>query len=101
MNFETIARLRKYITIKKSAPGRINIKFSLGILTDKEALKLANSPLDMPAAVLDAKVKMFSRTMQIDYDAAQVDKNVLEELVTTNSDIRAAEIVQHLHSSLY
>lgn len=101
MNFSTIATLRKYLTVKHSLPGRIRIKFALAIMSDPEALKLAQSPPDMPAAVTDTKINIFSRTLLIEYDADQVSPALLEELVTTDNDDRAAEIVEELHSTLF
>lgn len=101
MDFGTIATLRQYLSIKHSLPGRIRIKFSMGIMKDPEALKLAQSPLEMPEAVKDAKLNLFARTLLLEYDADRVPPALLEELVTTEDDGRAEEIVQELHDLLY
>ena len=101
MDFSTIAALRKYLTVKHSLPGRIRLKFSMSIMNDPEALALAQSPPEMPAAVKDTSLNIFSRTLLIEYDAAQVDPAMLEELITTDDDERAAELVEALHQTLY
>lgn len=101
MDFATIATLRKYLSIKHSLPGRIRIKFALGIMKDPEALALAQSPPEMPDAVTETKLNIFSRTLLIEYDAEQVPSALLEELITTDDDDRAAEIVEELHNSLF
>jgi len=101
MDFTTIATLRKYLSIKHSLPGRIRIKFSAGIMKDPEALKLAQSPPDMPDAVKEAKVNIFSRTLLLEYDADLVSPDLLEELITTEDDLRAAEIVESLHEKIF
>ncbi|WP_018123748.1 HMA2 domain-containing protein [Desulfovibrio oxyclinae] len=101
MDFSTIAKLRKYLSIKHSLPGRIRIKFSLGIMKDKEALALAQSPPEMPDAVTETNLNLFSRTLLIEYDAEQVPPHLLEELITTDDDDRAAAIVKELHEILF
>lgn len=101
MDFSTIAMLRKYLTIKHSLPGRIRIKFSLGIMKDPEAMKLAQSPPDMPDAVKETKVNVFARTLLLEYDAELVPPALLEELIITEDDDRAAEIVEELHEILF
>lgn len=101
MDFATIASLREYLSVKHSLPGRIRIKFSLGIMADPEALKLAQSPPEMPEAVTNLDLNIFSRTLLIEYDAERVQPALLEELITTEDDSRAAEIVEELHATLY
>ncbi|BCS88110.1 HMA2 domain-containing protein [Pseudodesulfovibrio sediminis] len=101
MDFATIASLRKYLSIKHSLPGRIRIKFALAIMEKPEALALAQSPPEMPDAVTETKLNILSRTLLIEYDAERVSPSLLEELVTTDNDDRAAEIVKELHGILY
>lgn len=101
MDFETIASLRKYLTVKHSLPGRIRIKFSLGIMKDPEALKLAQSPPDMPDAVTKVDLNIFSRTLLLEYDPERIDPALLEELINTDDDSRASEIVEMVHQTLF
>ena len=101
MDFATIATLRQYLSIKHSLPGRIRIKFAMGIMSDPEALKLAQSPPDMPDAVKEAKVNIFSRTLLLEYDAERIPSALLEELIETEDDERASEIVEELHEILF
>lgn len=101
MDFATIATLRKYLSIKHSLPGSIRIKFALGIMNDPEAMKLVQSPPEMPEALKKTKVNIFARTLSIEYDADLVPQALLEELITTDDDGRAAEIVEDLHETLF
>lgn len=101
MNFSILAALRKYLSVKQSQPGHIRIKFSMGIMKDAEALKLAQSPPEMPAAVTDVQLNLFSRTLSIEYDEAIILPALLEELITTESDTRASEILKDLHEVVY
>ena len=101
MDFATIASLRKYLSIKHSLPGRIRIKFALAIMKDPEALALAQSPPELPDAVTDTNLNIFSRTLLIEYDAEQISPALLEELITTDDDSKAAEIVENIHESLF
>ncbi|QJB56958.1 HMA2 domain-containing protein [Pseudodesulfovibrio sp. zrk46] len=101
MDFATIASLRKYLSIKHSLPGRIRIKFAMSIMNDPEAMKLAQSPPEMPPAVTDTQLNLFSRTLLLEYDAEQIPPELLEELITTDDDARASEVVEELHGLLY
>lgn len=101
MDFSTIAALRKYLSVKHSLPGRIRIKFSLKIMKDPEALELAQSPPEMPDAVTKTDLNIFSRTLLIEYDAEQVPPHLLEELISTDDEDRATEIVEELHRILF
>ncbi|BCS87769.1 hypothetical protein [Pseudodesulfovibrio sediminis] len=100
MDFATIASLRKYLSIKHSSPGMITVKFALALMKDPQALKLAQSPPEMPAAVTESKLNLFSRTLSMHYDATQVSPALLEELITTENDDHAADIVERLHTQL-
>jgi hypothetical protein len=101
MDFETIASLRRYLSIKHSLPGRLRIKFSEKLLWDQDALALARSPLDVPKAVTDTRLNIFSRTLLIEYDHSLVSPDLLEELITCEDDTQAAAIVEQLHVALY
>ncbi|GEM_PF-1080843 len=101
MDFQTIAKLRKYLSIKNSIPGRIRIKFDRAIIGDPEAVKLVKTPPKMPKAVKGTDLNFFSGTLLIEYDDTQVAPSLLEELITAESDERAAEVVEALHCKLY
>lgn len=101
MNFEKIAQLRQYLSVKHSLPGRLRVKFSKSILTDKIALELIESGLDFPKAVTRTKLNMFSRTLLIEYDTKKVSQNLLEGLINALSDQDAGQYVARLHGELY
>jgi len=101
MDFATIAKLRKYLSVKHHIPGRIRISFDRAIMVDKEALTLAKSAPEMPDAVTSAKVNIFSKSLKVEYDASRVAPALLEELINAPSDAAAADVLQRLHVVLY
>ncbi len=101
MDFSTIAELRKYLTIKQNQPGKISIKFSLALMKDKKAAGLLHNRPKKPAVVLNTSVNMFSRTLTIEYLPDKCSPALLEELIATDDDQRAAEIAKELYTALY
>lgn len=101
MEFDKIAQLRKYLSVKHSLPGRLRVKFSKKILTDKTALSLVDSGLDIPGAVEKTKVNIFSGSLLIEYDAKKVSQGLLEGLINASSDEEAGQYVAKLHQELY
>ena len=101
MDFEKIAQLRKYLSVKHSLPGRLRVSFSKKILTDKIALSLIDSGLDFPKAVTNTKLNMFSRSLLIEYDVKRVSQCLLEGLVNAKTDEEAGQYVAKLHHQLY
>ena len=101
MDFATIANLRKYLSVKTSAADSIQIKFSMSIMSDPEAMRLAQSPPKMPDAVHNTDLNLFSRTLTMQFDPERISSPLLAELVSTGDDTRAAEIVEELHSTIY
>ena len=100
MDFATIANLRKYLSVKESTPGRIEIQFSMSIMGDTEAMKLVQSPPKLSDAVTDTNVNLFSRTLSMDYDVTRISPELLEELISTTEDDRASCIVEELGTAL-
>ena len=101
MDLTAIADLRGYLTVKHSLPGRIRIKFSTAVLADSKAMAMVKSPPPLPDAVTKADLNIFSRTLLLEYDADRIDPTLLEELVNTDDDARAAAIVEQLNDALY
>ena len=101
MDFATVAKLRKYLTVKHHIPGRIRITFDKAIVTDLEALQLVKSAPEMPDAVKKTSLNIFSKSIVIEYDAQRVPPDLLEELINASSDDEAAQIVEKLYSLLY
>ncbi|MCT4535918.1 HMA2 domain-containing protein [Halodesulfovibrio sp.] len=102
MDFATVAKLRKYLSVKHHIPGRIRILFDKSIMTDPEALKLVKTaPKTLPEAVKKTKLNIFAKTLVIEYDSKRVPPKLLEELINAPSDKAASAIVEKLYSLLY
>ncbi len=101
MDFVTVAKLRKYLSVKHHIPGRIRIVFDKSIMHDLEALELVKSAPDMPAAVKKTSVNIFSKSVVIEYDADIIPPTLLEELVNASSDVEAEEVTRKLYALLY
>lgn len=101
MDFSTLAQLRGYLSVKHHLPGRIRIKFDKALLVNPEALKMAKSAPEMPDAVTNTSVNIFSGSIVVEYDADQIDPSLLEELINAPSDEAAADVLERLHAVLY
>ncbi|OBQ56866.1 HMA2 domain-containing protein [Halodesulfovibrio spirochaetisodalis] len=101
MDFTTVAKLRKYLSVKHHIPGRIRITFDKSIMTDPEALALVKSAPAMPDAVTKTSLNIFSKSIVIEYDAKRVPPELLEELINAPSDDAASAVVEKLYSILY
>lgn len=101
MDFTTVAKLRKYLSVKHHIPGRIRIGFDKSIITDPEALALVKSAPKMPDAVKKTSLNIFSKSMVIEYDEKKVPPQLLEDLINAPSDDAASAIVEKLYSLLY
>jgi len=93
--------LRKYLTIKHHVPGRIRIKFGLGLLADSNAhaLKEKNQDRDRPDCIHSVKVNMFTRNITIEYDPDVVGPKLLQEILTTEDEVRFNELAAELESA--
>ena len=101
MDFATVVKLRKYLSVKHHIPGRIRISFDKSIITDPEALALVKSAPDMPEAVKKTSVNIFSKSVVIEYDAKKVPPELLEELVNAPTDEEAESALKRLYDVLY
>lgn len=101
MDFTTVAKLRKYLSVKHHLPGRIRIAFDKSIITDPEALALVKSRPKMPDAVKKTSLNIFSKSIVIEYDENRIPPQMLEDLINAPSDEVASGIVETLYALLY
>ncbi len=101
MDFITVARLRKYLSVKHHISGRIRIAFDKSIITDPEALALVKSAPKKPDAVKKTSLNIFSKSIVIEYDEKKVPPQLLEDLINAPSNEVASGIVEKLYSLLY
>lgn len=101
MDFLTIAKLRKYLSIKHHIPGRIRIKFDKSIIDDPKALSLAKEAPEMPDVVKKTSLNIFSKSIVIEYDAKRVPPDSLERVINAPSDEAAKAAVKQLYAVLY
>ncbi len=101
MDLQSLVALRKYITIEKHIhqgenEALIKLKFSLNILSDDRAMALVqeNKHKTLPPAIIDSKLNLIMRTIQLKYDPAVISPLEFEELLTTKSRPRFEEIAE-------
>ncbi len=96
MDLESIKVLRKYLTIDKHQPGNITIKFSLGLLSDSNAMKIIkeNKNKDMPKAILKSDLSLFSRKLTLGYDVNAISFDDLTEIFTTSDNNRFDQLAE-------
>ncbi len=100
MDFNAIAKLRRYIGVKHHIPGRLRIKFDPKIVMDKQALQLAREHHELPPGVHDTRINLAARSVIIEYDPKRIAPEILEQLATTKDDIQASALVEQLHTIL-
>lgn len=96
MDVQTLAKLRKYISIVKHVEGHIDLKFSAKILSDKNAMSFIeeHKKQTVPAAITRSSLNIFTRTLSIDYDVKSIVPKEFDELLTTRSYPRFEELSQ-------
>jgi allophanate hydrolase subunit 1 len=100
MDFESIAKLRRYLSVKHHIPGRIRIGFSPKLAMNKQALALAKDQRELPPGVHNARLNMQARSVVIEYDPERIDPEILQELASTKDDRKAQALVEKLHTIL-
>lgn len=102
MDFKILMALREYLSVAHHVPGRIRLKFSMGLLKDKDALKLIsefeNSPV--PPAVKDARINKMARSVVIEYDKNVIDPAKLDEVLKTKNTARFETLAAELENKL-
>lgn len=101
MDFSTLAKLRKYLSVKHHLPGRLRLQFDKAILTDPEALEMTKSAPDMPAAVTKSSINMFSKSVLLEYDTGAIAPELLEAIIHAPDEESAAAALECLYSTLY
>ncbi|MCF8146775.1 MAG: hypothetical protein K9N21_22950 [Deltaproteobacteria bacterium] len=77
--------LAPHIQISRHAPGKITIRFSLSSLGVLQDAGVGNFNQKIPG-VRSAKVSLWRRTVDIEYDADQIPFEVWEDLVESNQN---------------
>lgn len=102
MDFKILMELRKYMSVAHHVPGRIRLKFSLGVLKDQRALQLMkefeNTP--QPDAVKSARINKLARSAVIEYDPQVVDPATLDEALKTQNSARFEVLAAELEKTL-
>lgn len=101
MDFATLATLRRYLKIKHHIPGRIRISFDQALTRDPQARTLLNNHSSLPPGVRTLRINALARSVVIEYAAERYPPALLEELVDTRDDARAAEILCGFHAIVH
>ncbi len=101
MDFSTLARLRRHLSIKHHIPGRIRLRFSKSVMTDPTAMSIVKSPPEKPRGVVRADLNLVAQSVTIEYDAALIPPVLLEELIASPDDAASVRALETLHDLLY
>ncbi len=96
MDLQALIALRKYLTIQEHANGKIKLSFSFKILGDNTAMDLIQNMKGkkMPKAILQTKLNVFARQVELEYDSQSIVPNEFDELLTTRNRERFEELVK-------
>ncbi len=100
MNFNTLAKLRNYLSIKHHVPGRIRVKFDQAIVADPDAMGYINQNTALPPGVYSMRLNKLARSVVVEYDNRLISPELIEELVRTRQEARAVEILRELDNVL-
>lgn len=100
MDFNTLSRLRKYLSVKHHVPGRIRVKFQPAMAEDPLVRQLAGSDRGIPDGVSNVRLNSLARSVVIEYDHGRIPPDMLEELVSTPDDARAGDLLRSLNDIL-
>lgn len=98
MDLQLLMDCREYLSVAHHVPGRIRLRFSLGVLSDPRAMDLLASARDtvLPAAVRSVRVNPPARSVVIEYNTAVIAPDLLEEVLTTRDEERFRTLATHL-----
>jgi len=99
MNFNALAKLRRYLEVRHHVPGRIRIVFRPAIADEPLVRELMGNGADLPPGVRSARVNVLARSVVIEYDAHAIPPAMLEDLVNAD-DERAARLLRELDAIL-
>ncbi|MDD4732071.1 MAG: hypothetical protein PHX58_09075 [Desulfovibrio sp.] len=102
MDFNLLMPLRRHLTVAHHVPGRIRIKFGLGLLADPQAGKLMDEARkqDLPPAVRSTRLNPLGRSVVIEYDPETLPPAQLAELLTTKDAERFTTLARELSQAL-
>ncbi|MFV0347268.1 MAG: hypothetical protein ACK5JO_01685 [Halodesulfovibrio sp.] len=101
MDFSTLAKLRRHLSIKHHIPGRLRLRFSKSVLADPAAVAVIKAPPAKPKAVFKADLNLMAQSVTIEYDAQIIPPDLLNELLGAPDDIASAKALETLHQLLY
>ncbi len=102
MNFANLSDLRKYISIAEHKPGTIKLKISFSAVSDPKVKEIIAEfkNQNLPKAVLDTKINIFTQTIAIKYDTALINPDDFAELLTTKNEDRFKQLAEQYYASL-
>ncbi len=98
MDFKLLMDCRQYLSVAHHVPGRIRLRFSLGVLSDPRAMELLSSVRDaeMPPALRNARLNLPARSVILEYDPKAISPELLEEVLSTTDDHRFKSLAEKL-----
>lgn len=100
MDFASIAKFRKDISIKEHSAGKIILKFNPSLITNPELAALLKNAPKKPACIHKTSINIFTQTVSIEYDDEIIPKKLLDKLLTAKTEKTIAKTLQALHERM-
>ena len=102
MDFASIAKFRKDITIKEHVAGKIRLGFKASLLLNPDILKFVkDAPKEKAKGIIKTSFSMLSRTATIEYDENFIPKELLETALTAQDENEVAKALTALHEVMF
>lgn len=100
MKLNHLAEVRNYLTVAHHVPGRIRVKFKLTLAGHPLIKEITQSDLPLPEGIVGTRLNLFARSVVVDYDPDMISPELLDEMLRTEDDRRAMELVQEFEKKL-
>ncbi len=102
MDFASIAKFRKDITIKEHASGKIRLGFKASLMLNPDMLKfIKDAPREKPRGITKTNFSMLSRTATIEYDENLIPKELLERALTVQDENEMIKALTALYDVVF
>lgn len=96
MDFSTLVKLRKHLTIKHHISGRLRVLFDAALLARAGELRALANGNGLPPGVSNARLNILARSVVVEYDAALIPMELIERLIASPVDADALAALEEL-----
>lgn len=99
MDFDWLFKARGFLRVTNHTPGTLKIKVNPAILTQPGFSQLPKFDA-LPDGIDDVKMNIFTQSLTVSYQPEKIPSALLDELLSTQDETRAREVVTDLQSRL-